>query len=225
MKDGSRRHERMETASFLSSIPFYMNDRDVMNAIVKAAKTKSPKLNISRVITIWFALNSFKAEPSYQQKADRMRSALKRGGNKWKKAAAISVQWRDEKTVSHPEKLDLQQNAETGNLFISPISFHDEILEYQTTEANLMQSEEKFREQMLQVYAHCDSLAQDTLLQKKEPSYWERCKKIDFSDKEKLESAVKSIREVNGISKEQALQNLEKQVLDYILWAKHQRGY
>jgi hypothetical protein len=223
MKEGVKRQKRMETASFFSSIPFYMNDKDVLNALAKAAKSKTPRLNMSRVITIWYGMNSFKSSPQFDEKAATLKRAVKKGEKAWKQAASLAMQWRDEQTIGNDEIKDLL-NAKDG-VYIVPISFHDAVLTYQTTEERLKKAEDSYREQMMKVYAHCDSLASDTLLQKQEPTYWERCQKMSPSERSELEATIKTIREVNGTSKEQALRNLEKHVLDYIRWAKQQRGY
>ena len=134
------------------------------------------------------------------EKAELVKEAIIEGEENWMPAARLASQLLDALRLSKVEALALEADADRGKDAIALISQEDRRWTYHTTRANLKKSKQRKRERLKKRNPEMDSLQLEEQLGKmKTWSY--------------------------GGVKEDVLKELEKQVKQYIQWAKQQQGY
>ncbi len=172
-----------------------LRDDWALDALLMAAKHDDYRTRISEFKTMQYAFATSKNINPEQ--AEFLKKVLLNGGPDWEQALETSKRWLDEFKANKDEIMTLENEAETGKRYVAVIS---EFRIRPNIEIDDSWWSRAFKEYKHQ-YPHADSTEfVKSLEDDPEPPFFK-------------------------YAKEAAMAELEKQVHDYIRWAKQQRGY
>jgi len=180
----------------MNIIPVMLVDEDwAADAVIAASDSQEFEINLER---LYYLQNVYSyLNKSFPERADKIKALIIEAKDNWKIAIPIAQQWMEEAMITLNEANSLENDTKKGTRCIAFIYPSQDRFGYYTTEADI---------------------------QARKNLVWRRFKEQNpGADSTRYEEVTKY--ENSSRTKETAIQNLEKQVLDYILWAKQQRGY
>jgi hypothetical protein len=180
----------------MNIIPVMLVDEDWMEeAIILASDSQEVEPNMERLYYLQEVYSYL--NKSFPQRAEKIKALIIAAKDNWKTAIPIAQQWMEEAMVTLNEANSLEHDTKKGTRCIAFIYPSQNRFGYYTTEADI---------------------------QARKNLVWQRFKEqYPGTDSTRYEEVTKY--ENSSSTKEAVLKNLEKQVLDYILWARQQRGY
>jgi hypothetical protein len=176
-----------------------LRDDWALDALLMAAKHDDYRTRISEFKTLQAAYIAF--QKSYPEREKYLKDVLTNEGPEWERAVETSKRWLDELKATKQELIILENEAETGKRYVAVISQNDERCLFYQSQKSMNELKQRELERFLSKNPSADS--------------------TDFHFEVDSFFGLAN----NKIIQEDIVANLEKHVLDYILWAKQQRGY
>ncbi|MCC6727646.1 MAG: hypothetical protein IT258_24280, partial [Saprospiraceae bacterium] len=178
---------------------FLLRDDWALNALLMAAKHDDYQTRISAFKTLQAAYIAF--QKSYPEREKYLKDALTNEGHEWEQAVEKSKRWLDELKANKAEIMALENDATNGVRYVAVISQSDSRCLFYYSK----NSKEELRQRAFERFIAKNPSADSS------DFHFEIDRFFGMTD--------------NKIIQEDIVANLEKHVLDYILWAKQQRGY
>lgn len=196
--DSPKRNQKLDMLIDLQNATILKTEW-VATALIKASKHRDYQVLFGRLASLQKAYQAFqRTDP---EKAKALQDAIIEGKDGWNPANETAARWLDERQIDWDEADALVEKANAKEQFVAVISQMDHRLSYTTTKQGIE------RQRQAQWDRH----------QKKNPE----ADSLEFAK----QMEVRDVHFNYGQVKEDVLKSLEKQVHDYILWAKQQRGY